>query len=402
MGVSLRYPCMVGVSLRGACPCLQGVWVTTIPSPSSRAIHPLPYLSNPGTLPGVNCNLPSSSSALVPWPSIPIAPLTLSYHHSHIVNARGPKQRVILISHPSQMTRVRSGCATCRKRHLKCDGRCPNSLQQRAPSSYDIMWVLESRPRCRRCIRSSRPCDYSVTLVWPNAPLSLATCPSQSTVPLASKFSSPSITVLRPGHRRGIESLPPSSQQVCQGFLHFTTRTMDLYYRHMSTPSSKTDTTEDEDSEMITTQPSRSGYQRVNPKESLQNGSDTGNHSEPGTLRLYSCPRSDTEGLLLNFYVNKIQQDKVYFLLDQGQNPVTFMLMAADTSPALYTGILLYAADRLAQLDPRFSHVVMRYRHRTLVALRDLLIQRERSTRDILLVSMMLCIVEVSYRYPVV
>ncbi|KAL2202188.1 hypothetical protein CC79DRAFT_1373813 [Sarocladium strictum] len=175
---------------------------------------------------------------------------------------------------------------------------------------------------------------------------------------------------------------------------------MDLYYRHLSPPGSKTDTAEDEGSEIGATQPSQSEDQRVHQIDALQTGSATAVLSELGSLGLYSCPRSETESLLISFYTNNIQQSKVYFLLDQGQNPCTFMLMAADTSPAIYIGILMYAANRLAQLDSRFSHVLVRFRHRALVALRGLLMQRDGSMRDILLVSMMLCIVEINDPHP--
>lgn len=172
---------------------------------------------------------------------------------------------------------------------------------------------------------------------------------------------------------------------------------MDLYYRHSLPSGSGTDTAEDEESEMTSTQPPGNEYPKSQQMDGLHILSDNPVLSKFCALDLYPCNRSEIECLLMDFYVNTIQQDKVYFLLDQGQNPVSFMLMSACTSPTIYVSILMFAANRLAQLDSKFSHVVMRYRHRTLKALRDLLIQRDGSIRDILLVSMMLCTVEVSY-----
>lgn len=172
---------------------------------------------------------------------------------------------------------------------------------------------------------------------------------------------------------------------------------MDLYYRHSLPSGSWTDTAEDEESEMTSIQSPQSEHPSVHQMDGLQISSDKPILSKLGTLYPYPCYRSEIESLLIDYYVNTIQHDKVYFLLDQGQNPVTFMLMAACTSPTIYISILMFAADRLAQLDSKFSHVVMRYRQRTLKALRDLLIQRDGSMRDILLVSMMLCTVEVSH-----
>ncbi|KAK5045444.1 hypothetical protein LTR84_009308 [Exophiala bonariae] len=175
---------------------------------------------------------------------------------------------------------------------------------------------------------------------------------------------------------------------------------MDLYYRHLFPAASRADTAEDEASEMTSTQSPRSEDPSVHQMDGSQISSDKPILSKLGTMFFYPSTRPEIEGLLIDFYVNTIQQDKVYFLLNQGQNPTTFMLMAACTSPTIYTSILMFTADRLAQVDSKFSHVVMRYRQRTLKALRDLLIQWDGSMRDILLVSMMLCTVEINDPHP--
>ncbi|KIV96097.1 hypothetical protein PV10_00001 [Exophiala mesophila] len=197
-----------------------------------------------------------------------------------------------------------------------------------------------------------------------------------------------------------IESPPPPSPQVCRGFLHFTTKTMDFYYRHLMPTGSRTDTVEDEDSDMISTQSLRIEYSSLHEVDGFQASNDKPNPTNFGTIYFNPGNRSETESLLIDFFINTIQQDKLYFLLDQGQNPVTYMLMASCTSPTIYAAILMFTADRLAQLDSKFSHVVMRYRQRTLKALRDLLIQWNGSMRDILLVSMMLCVVEINEPHP--
>lgn len=45
--------------------------------------------------------------------------------------------------------RVRSGCLTCRDRHLKCD---------------------EGRPNCQNCTKSNRECSWGLRINWINAP----------------------------------------------------------------------------------------------------------------------------------------------------------------------------------------------------------------------------------------
>ncbi|KAK5232624.1 hypothetical protein LTR47_006188 [Exophiala xenobiotica] len=174
---------------------------------------------------------------------------------------------------------------------------------------------------------------------------------------------------------------------------------MDLYYRHSLSSGTRRDTHEDEEAEMFNTSP-QSERRRAKHVDGFRISVDQTLSPKFGSVFPHASNSREIESVLMDYYVNKIQQDRVYLLLDPGKNPVTFMFEAACTSPTIYSSILMYAADRLARLDSKFSYVMMHYRQRTLNSLRDLLIRQDGSMRDILLVSMMLCTVEINDLYP--
>jgi hypothetical protein len=171
---------------------------------------------------------------------------------------------------------------------------------------------------------------------------------------------------------------------------------MDLYYRHSLSSGTRRDTHEDEEAEMFNTS-NQSERRRAKHVDGLRISVDQTLSPNFGSVFPHASNSREIESVLMDYYVNKIQQDRLYLLLDPGKNPVTFMFEAACTSPTIYSSILMYAADRLARLDSKFSYVMMHYRQRTLNSLRDLLIRQDGNMRDILLVSMMLCTVEVSH-----
>lgn len=68
--------------------------------------------------------------------------------------AEDPTSLEEIISPSSKPKRVRTGCLTCRDRHLKCD---------------------EGFPTCQNCIKSNRPCARGIRLNWTVKPTTFET-----------------------------------------------------------------------------------------------------------------------------------------------------------------------------------------------------------------------------------
>ncbi|KAK0504799.1 hypothetical protein EDD18DRAFT_1126419 [Armillaria luteobubalina] len=68
---------------------------------------------------------------------LPAAPTAQSYprHSPRLTDAQAPTK-----PRPTQHTRSRTGCLTCRRRRVKCE---------------------ETKPTCRNCIRDSLNCEFA-------------------------------------------------------------------------------------------------------------------------------------------------------------------------------------------------------------------------------------------------
>ncbi|RFU34135.1 hypothetical protein B7463_g2228, partial [Scytalidium lignicola] len=275
--------------------------------------------------------------------------------------------------------RARSGCSTCRRRHLKCD---------------------EARPNCNRCKRSKVDCSYAIRLMWEQDALSIGKCHGRAGVwskKLTNKLYLDNLTHLNSPPISGASANKDEDRHSpCQrhtptyAFINTTTNDIHTYYSGIFGRRS----TQDKfiwQSEL----PASSHCQSFHVME--ENTQDGLSNSKilPDAL-IHRSP--ETDKMMLNYYKDVVCQDATHIQPDDEKDPLIHILSFASSSSAMAWGIMMIAAHFWALNDPKFSVLAMEYRQLTLEALEELLTTGYEKSGEIILLAVMLCAADISHK----
>ena len=258
-------------------------------------------------------------------------------------------------------SRVRSGCASCRRRHVKCD---------------------ETQPICRRCTSAKISCSYAFRLTWEEDALSAGKCHGRSGVWSKHGHSSNPVpqewkSCLGLEYRFEIpEGRQIRSRQTSHNpFFNTTVAHMRLYYggsnprvlfgKRCKPPNLRLYCGDLEVPTVLENQ-SNSTF-RISTHTPLDH-LYTPISDFPFTSNL-----KPTEIFLLEYYTTVICHDATHIRRDDENDPLPYILLRSYYSRALFLGVMMLAANLLSLKNPKYVVLALRYRSLVLKALGEIL-----------------------------
>ncbi|KAL5332553.1 fungal-specific transcription factor domain-containing protein [Aspergillus crustosus] len=248
----------------------------------------------------------------------------------------------------STISRVRTGCWTCRDRRIKCD---------------------ETRPVCRRCERLNIACGYGVRLIWHDESIARGVCHGREAVWSKRKHTSPR----RPSHKKEDEEGQQLNKN-CESrewmFLNTSNTDLEIYFN---------------------LQPKSEGLET----ELLPL------YFSPALTTLPSTSRYQYDSALLSYFDHIICSSST--LVDDAHcNPYRHLILPmAMSSAGLYHATLAIAASTLRLSNSSYRLPALEHHHRALGHLRTLLAQDEWDDTELDEMTglvLMLCWFEISNR----